>query len=55
MSFIDEDLTCFSEKPLAHFQNSFESKLVGILIKIPQHFAGHMSKMAAMPIYGKTL
>ena len=30
MSFIDEDLTCFSQKPLlAHFQPNFECKLVG--------------------------
>ena len=24
-------------------------------MKIHQHFAGHMTKMAAMPIHGKTL
>ena len=24
-------------------------------MKIYQHFAGHLTKMAAMPIYGKTL
>ena len=29
MSFIDEDLTFFSQKPLAHFQPNFECKLVG--------------------------
>ena len=29
LSFIDEDLTCFSQIPLAHFQPKFECKLVG--------------------------
>ena len=29
MSFIDEDLNIFSQKPLAHFQINFECKLVG--------------------------
>ena len=24
-------------------------------MKIHQHFAGHMTKMAVMPVYGKTL
>ena len=58
MSFIDEDLTFFSQKPLAHFQPNFECKLVGTMYKLMkkyQHFAGHMTKMAVMPIYGKTL
>ena len=50
MSFIDEDLTCFSQKSLAHFQPNFEGKLM----KINQHTVGHMTKMAALPIYGKS-
>ena len=50
MSFIDEDLTFFSQKPQAHLQPKFECKLLG---KIHQHFAGYITKMAAMPIYGK--
>ena len=29
MSFIDEDLTFFSQKSLAHFQPNFECKLEG--------------------------
>ena len=29
MSFIDEDLTFFSQKPLAFFQPTFEYELVG--------------------------
>ena len=29
MSFIDEDLTFFSQKSQAHFQPNFECKLVG--------------------------
>ena len=45
MSFIDEDLTFFSQKPLAHFQPNFECK----------HFAEHMIKMAAMPKNGKNI
>ena len=28
-SFIDEDLTLFSQKPLAHLQQNFECKLLG--------------------------
>ena len=54
ISFIDEGFTCFSQKPLAHFQPNFECKYKYKLMKIHQHFAGHMTKMAAMPIYGKT-
>ena len=42
----------------AIFQPNFECKLVGSRKKINQnhqHNAGDMTKMAAMPIYGKTL
>ena len=42
MSFIDEDLTCF-------LRNRCRYKLM----KIHQHFAGHMTKMAAMTIHGE--
>ena len=28
MAFIDEDLTCFFQKPQAHFKPKFECKLV---------------------------
>ena len=38
----DEDLTFFSQKPLAHFRPN-------------QNFAGHITKMAVIPICGKTL
>ena len=31
VSFIDEDLTFFSQKPLAHFQQKFECKLEGTI------------------------
>ena len=55
MSFTNETLTCLSQKPLAHFQPNFKCKLVSKLMKIHQHNAGHMTKMAVMPIYGKTL
>ena len=50
MSFIDEDLTCFSQKPLAYFQPNFECKLACRykLMKIYQHFAGHMTAMPIM-------
>ena len=50
MSLIDGDLTFFSQKQLAHFQSNFKSKLVGT-----STFSGYITKMAAMPIYGKTL
>ena len=54
MSFTYENLTCYYQKPLAHFQPNFECKLVSTsLMKIHQHNAGHMTKMAAMSIYGK--
>ena len=43
--------TCFSKKPLGHFQPNFVYKEM----KIHIHNAGHMNKMAAMPIYGKNL
>ena len=52
MTITNENITCFSQKPLAHFQPNFECKLVGTM-KIHQHNAGHMTKMAAMPVYGK--
>ena len=59
MSLMDEDLNFFSQKPLALFQPNFECKLIGTctfkLMKIHQHFAGHITKMAAKSIYGKTL
>ena len=35
-----------------YFQPNFECKLVGTRKKKHQHNAGHMTKMAAMPIYG---
>ena len=39
----------------AIFQPNFECKLVGSRKNNHQHNAGDMTKMAAMPIYGKTL
>ena len=46
--------TCFSQKPLGHFQPNFVYKHLGTMVfKIHQHYAGHMTKIAAMPIYGK--
>ena len=41
--------TCFSQKPLGHFQPRFVCKLLGT----GKHDAGHMAKIADMPIYGK--
>ena len=35
--------TCFSQEPLGHFQLNFVCD---------KHDAGHMTKMAVMPIYG---
>ena len=51
MSFTYENLNLLFQKPLAHFQPNFECKYK--LMKIHQHNAGHMTKMAAMPIWGK--
>ena len=55
MLFTYANLTCFSQKPLAHYQPNFVCKLVSasFKMKIHQYNAGHMTKMAAMPIYGK--
>ena len=46
--------TCFSQKPLGHFQPNFVYMFIfGYKeIKSYYHDAGHMTKMAAMPIYG---
>ena len=48
--------TFFSQKPLNHF-NQFWYVMQAFMKKmnIQSHYAGHMTKMAAMPIYGKTL
>ena len=53
MSFIDEDLTFFSQKPLAYLQPNFECKILGTSNENSSTIAGHMTKMAIMPIYGK--
>ena len=56
MSFIDEDLTCFFSETTGPFSTKFLMQACKYkLMKIHQYFAGHMTKMAAMPIYGKTL
>ena len=41
--------TKFSQKPLSHSEPNFRYKDMNIHI----HDAGHMTKMAAMPIYGR--
>ena len=46
--------TGFSQIPLGHFEPNFVCKLSGTgKMKICQHDDGHMTKMAAMPIYEK--
>ena len=45
--------TCFSQKSLGHFYPNFVCCCRYIEIKICKYDAGHMTKMAAMPIYGK--
>ena len=50
-SFTNESLDLFYQLPFGHFQPNFECKE----IKIHQHTEGHMTKMAAMLIYGKSL
>ena len=50
--------TCFPQKPLGNFNQDhyhLVCKLQGNENLIYQHDTGHMTKMAAMPIYGKTL
>ena len=54
MSFAYENLTCFYQKPLALFSTECKAYKYK-LIKTRQHNAGHMTKVAAMPIYGKIL
>ena len=49
--------TCFSQKPLGHFQPNFvctcNHECLGYKeMEINQHDAGDMTKMAAIPIYG---
>ena len=44
--------TSFSQIQLGHFEPNFVCKLSGTR-KFHKHYAGHMSKMAAMPLYGK--
>ena len=44
--------TCFSQKPQGHFQPNFVYIFLGYKeMKINQHDAGDMIKMAAMPKY----
>ena len=50
MSFTYENLTCFSQKPLAHFQPNFECKYK--LMKIFQHTAGRWGGLASVADYG---
>ena len=48
--------TVFSQKQLGDLKPKFKGKLEGeIEMKIYTNKMGHMTKMAAMPIYGKNL
>ena len=48
--------TCFSQKQLGDFGTKVHMKAYGRMgMKICIHELGHMTKMAAMPIYGKNL
>ena len=48
--------TCFSQKQFGDLEPKFIMKTLGrIAINIYTNELGHMTKMAAMPIYGKNL
>ena len=50
--------TCFSQKLLGHFNQISKTKAFGRMGIKKNHRTnelGHMTKMAAMPIYGKNL
>ena len=48
--------TCFSQKLLSHLKPDFTGKLLGAVeMKTYTNGIGHMTKMAALPNYGKYL